>query len=105
MNAWLSLFLAGLCEIAWAIGLKYTVHFTKLLPSIMTIIAMVLSIVLLNESLKTLPLGTSYAVWTGIGVVGTVVFGVLFFGEVMSVFKGVSLLLILFGIIGCKISM
>lgn len=104
MNSWFILFLAALCEVGWAVGLKLTSNFTKLLPSIMTIGAMCMSVVLLNVSLKTIPLSIAYAVWTGIGVVGTVIFGVLYFGESLHWIKAVSLIMIGLGIIGCKIS-
>ena len=105
MNSWIALVLAGLCEIIWAVGLKYTVNFSKLLPSIMTIVAMVASLALLNVSLKTIPLSISYAVWTGIGVIGTVLFGVMYFGETLNWIKAFSLMMIFLGIIGCKLSL
>jgi quaternary ammonium compound-resistance protein SugE len=104
MNGWIALVLAGFCEIIWAVGLKYTVNFSKLLPSIMTIVAMVASLVLLNISLKTIPLSLSYAVWTGIGVMGTVLFGVMYFGETLNWLKVLSLGMIFLGIMGCKFS-
>ena len=75
--AWFILLIAGLCEIGWATGLKYSEGFTRLVPSVLTIIAMVVSIVLLGIALKTLPVGTGYAVWTGIGAVGTAAMGIL----------------------------
>jgi quaternary ammonium compound-resistance protein SugE len=101
--SWIYLLLAGLFEIVWAVGLKYSHNFTKLFPSVITVIGMLLSIVLLNLSLKTIPLGTAYAVWTGIGVIGTVIFGVICFGESLSVLKIVSFLLIMVGIVGLKL--
>lgn len=104
MNSWVILFLAALCEVGWAVGLKLTSNFTKLLPSIMTVGAMCLSVLLLNLSLKTIPLSIAYAVWTGIGVVGTVMFGFLYFGEPLNLVKAISLIMICLGIIGCKIS-
>lgn len=78
---WLSLVIAGLFEIGWAIGLKYTQSFTKLVPSIFTILAMAISFALLSYSLKAIPMGTAYGVWTGIGAAGTLVFGMIFLGE------------------------
>jgi quaternary ammonium compound-resistance protein SugE len=79
--AWIILFVAGLFETGWAIGLKYTDGFTRLWPSVWTVVAMVVSIVLLGLALKSLPVGTAYAVWTGIGAVGTVILGIYLFGE------------------------
>ncbi|HLV18724.1 MAG TPA: quaternary ammonium compound efflux SMR transporter SugE, partial [Pseudomonas sp.] len=79
--SWLILFFAGLFEIAWAVGLKYSDGFTRLLPSVLTLAAMVISVVLLGWAMKGLPLGTAYAVWTGIGAVGTVIAGIFLFGE------------------------
>lgn len=102
--AWLILFLAGLLEIVWAIGLKYTAGFTKPWPSVITLAAMIASFVLLGQALRTLPLGIAYSVWVGIGVVGTVIFGAWLFGESLSVLKVASILLILLGIIGLKLT-
>ncbi|MGB8883045.1 MAG: quaternary ammonium compound efflux SMR transporter SugE, partial [Azonexus sp.] len=79
--AWLILFIAGLCEVGWAVGLKYTEGFSRLGPSLATVAAMIVSVVLLGWSLKVLPLGTAYAVWTGIGAVGTAILGMILFGE------------------------
>ena len=79
--AWLVLFVAGLCEIGWAVGLKYTEGFSRLVPSVLTVSAMVVSMILLGIALKTLPVGTGYAVWTGIGAVGTAILGIILFGE------------------------
>jgi quaternary ammonium compound-resistance protein SugE len=102
--AWLILFLAGLLEIVWAIGLKYTAGFTKPWPSVITLAAMIASFVLLGQALRTLPLGIAYSVWVGIGVVGTVIFGAWLFGESLSVLKVASILLILLGIVGLKLT-
>ena len=102
--SWIILFLAGLFEIAWAIGLKYSEGFTKLTPSIITIITMFISFYLLSLALKSLPLGTAYAVWVGIGTVGTVIAGIFLFGESMNLIRVVSILFILLGIIGLKIT-
>ena len=79
--AWLILFLAGLCEVGWAIGLKYAAGFSRFWPSVWTLVMMVVSVLLLGWALKTLPLGTAYAVWTGIGAVGTALLGMYLFGE------------------------
>jgi len=100
--AWLILFVAGLCEIGWAIGLKYTDGFSRLVPSVLTGVAMVISIVLLGIALKTLPVGTGYAVWTGIGAVGTAILGIFLFGESTDMARLASIGLIVAGIIGLK---
>lgn len=102
--AWFYLLLAGLFEIGWAVGLKYTVGFNRLLPSLWTLAAMALSFMLLSQALKTLPIGTAYAVWTGIGAAGTALFGMLFLGEPREVARLLCLLLILAGIAGLKMS-
>jgi quaternary ammonium compound-resistance protein SugE len=102
--AWLILFVAGLCEIGWAIGLKYTEGFTRLVPSILTGTAMVVSVVLLGIALKTLPVGTGYAVWTGIGAVGTAILGIFLFGEATDWTRLASIALIVAGIIGLKLT-
>lgn len=101
---WLFLIVAGLFEIVWAISLKYTQGFSRLGPSILTIGAMVFSFYLLSVSLRTLPLGTAYAVWVGIGAVGTAIAGVLLFGESVTTLKLVSLILVISGIIGLKLA-
>jgi quaternary ammonium compound-resistance protein SugE len=101
---WIVLFIAGLFEVAWAVGLKYTAGFTRLWPSIWTAAAMVLSILLLSQALKTLPVGTGYAVWTGIGATGTALLGIVLFGEPRNAGRIVSILLILAGIIGLKLT-
>lgn len=101
--AWGVLLIAGLCEVAWAVGLKYTAGFTRLWPSVGTVIAMVASVVLLGWSLKTLPLGTAYAVWTGIGAVGTALLGMVLFDESREVARLVSIGLIVAGIVGLKL--
>ncbi|MBE7926845.1 quaternary ammonium compound efflux SMR transporter SugE [Pseudomonas saudiphocaensis] len=102
--SWIILFLAGLFEIAWAVGLKYTEGFTRLVPSGLTIAAMAISVGLLGLAMKSLPLGTAYAIWTGIGAVGTVIAGIILFGESVSLFRLGSVLLIFAGIIGLKLS-
>jgi quaternary ammonium compound-resistance protein SugE len=101
--AWSILFVAGLLEVSWAIGLKYTEGFTKLLPSILTLGAMAGSIILLGLALKTLPIGTAYAVWTGIGAVGTATLGIILFEEPATAFRLASIGLIVAGIIGLKL--
>ena len=100
--AWIILLLAGIFEIAWAVGLKYTEHFTRPLPTIATVIAMVASVLLLEYAVRTLPLGTAYAVWTGIGAVGTVVFGIVLFGEAVSAWRLICVALIIIGIVGLR---
>ena len=101
--AWAILVVAGLLEVGWAIGLKYTEGFTRLLPSLWTIASMILSIVLLGLALKTLPVGTAYAVWTGIGAVGTAALGIYLFAEPATVARLLCIGLILSGIIGLKL--
>jgi quaternary ammonium compound-resistance protein SugE len=100
--AWVYLLLAGLCEIGWAIGLKYTDGFTRLAPSLLTVASMALSIALLGIALKTLPVGTAYAVWTGIGAAGTAVLGIYLFGEPATLVRLSSIGLIVAGIVGLK---
>jgi quaternary ammonium compound-resistance protein SugE len=101
--AWVILFLAGLFEVAWAVGLKYTEGFTKFWPSVGTIAAMAVSFYLLSQALKTIPVGTGYAIWTGTGAIGTVLVGILFFDEPREIGRIVSLLLILSGVLGLKL--
>jgi len=101
--AWIYLTIAGLFEIGWAIGLKYTEGFTRLLPSLWTLTSMLLSIVLLGLALKTLPVGTAYAVWTGIGAVGTAALGIYLFAEPATVARLLCIGLILSGIVGLKL--
>jgi quaternary ammonium compound-resistance protein SugE len=101
--AWIYLTVAGLLEIGWAIGLKYTDGFTRLLPSLWTVASMILSIVLLGLALRTLPVGTAYAVWTGIGAVGTAALGIYLFAEPATVARLLCIGLILSGIVGLKL--
>ncbi|ARU28534.1 quaternary ammonium compound efflux SMR transporter SugE [Cellvibrio sp. PSBB006] len=102
--SWLLLFFAGLFEIAWALGLKYSEGFTRLWPSVATVLALIASLTLLGLSLRQLPLGTAYAVWSGIGALGTVALGILLFGESLSPLRLLSVGLILIGITGLKLA-
>jgi quaternary ammonium compound-resistance protein SugE len=102
--AWLLLIIAGLCEIVWAIGLKYAEGFTRFWPSVITVVAMLVSIVLLGYAMKSLPVGTSYAVWVGVGAVGTAVLGIVLLGESASPGRLASLALIVAGIVGLKLA-
>lgn len=99
---WVILFIAGLLEIVWAVGLKFTDGFAKPVPSLVTLVAMVGSVYLLSIAMRTLPLSTAYAVWVGIGAVGAAIAGVVLFQESVSALKIVSLLLVIAGIIGLK---
>lgn len=100
--AWLILTVAGLFEVGWAIGLKYTEGFSKFVPTVWTLSAMVISFTLLGIALRTLPVGTAYGVWVGIGTVGTVILGIALFGETVSVARLLFVLLIIVGIVGLK---
>jgi quaternary ammonium compound-resistance protein SugE len=102
--AWILLIVAGLFEIGWAIGLKYTEGFTRPWPSVLTLGAMAASVVLLGIAMKTLPVGTSYAVWVGVGAVGTAILGIVLFGEPANAGRLVSLGLIVAGIVGLKLA-
>jgi quaternary ammonium compound-resistance protein SugE len=102
--AWAILFLAGLFEVGWAIGLKYTEGFTQFWPSAWTILAMVISVWLLAIAMKSLPVGTAYSVWVGVGAVGTVILGIVLFGEPADVVRVVSVALIIAGIVGLKLA-
>lgn len=101
--AWIYLVVAGMFETVWAIGLKYTEGFTRLGPSIGTVTAMIVSFWLLAQALKTIPMGTAYAVWTGIGAVGTVVFGILFLGEPSHFVRILCIVMIVGGIVGLRL--
>lgn len=101
--AWSMLFIAGLLEVGWAIGLKYTEGFTRPMPSVLTIACMIASVALLGLSLKTLPVGTAYAVWTGIGSVGTAILGIWLFGDPATALRIACIGLIVAGIIGLKV--
>ena len=102
--SWLLLIVAGLLEVGWAIGLKYTEGFTRVWPSIGTALAMVVSIVLLGIAMKSLPVGTAYAVWVGVGAVGTVILGIVLFGEPAGAVRIASVVLIVAGIVGLKLA-
>jgi quaternary ammonium compound-resistance protein SugE len=99
---WLILLLAGLMEIGWAIGLKYTDSFSRLIPSVLTLCAMAISVWLLSLAMKTLPVGTAYAVWTGIGAVGTVILGIILFNEPATLLRFICIGMIVAGIAGLK---
>jgi quaternary ammonium compound-resistance protein SugE len=101
---WFILIIAGLFEVGWAVGLKYTDGFTRLAPTMATVAAMVVSLGLLGIALKTLPVGSAYAVWVGVGAAGTAIAGVLLFGESISAWKLASLLMIVAGIVGLKLT-
>ena len=102
--AWFLLFLAGLFEIGWAVGLKYTDGFTRPMPTILTVISMVISVVLLGLAVKTLPMGTAYAVWTGIGTIGTVLLGIWLLGDPATFVRLACIGLIVAGIAGLKLT-
>ena len=101
--AWTCLLVAGLFEIGWALGLRYSDGFTRFWPSLFTLASMAASVILLGLSLKVLPLGTAYAVWTGIGAIGTALFGIILFAEPATAMRLVSIVLIVSGIIGLKL--
>ena len=102
--SWIILFFAGLFEVGWAVGLKYTDGFSRPLPTALTIAAMAVSLGLLGLAMKELPLGTAYAIWTGVGAVGTVIAGIILFGESMALFRLASVALIIAGLIGLTVS-
>jgi len=101
--AWIYLFIAGLFEIGWAVGLKYTEGFTKLWPSVITVATMILSFYFLSSAVKSIPIGTAYEIWTGIGAVGTAILGIFLFGESKEFVRLFFILLIVIGIVGLKI--
>ena len=102
--AWLLLLIAGLLEVGWAVGLKYTEGFSRLVPSVLTLACMAASIGMLGLALKTLPMGTAYAVWTGIGAVGTAILGIVLFGDPAGVARIACIGLIVAGIVGLKLA-
>jgi quaternary ammonium compound-resistance protein SugE len=101
--AWIYLFFAGVFEIGWAIGLKYTAGFTRLVPTLLTVVSMIVSLGLLGLALKSLPVGTAYAVWTGIGTVGTALLGIWLLGEPATAARLACIALIVSGIVGLKL--
>jgi len=101
--AWAYLVVAGLFECGWAIGLKYTEGFSKLVPSLLTVVSMAVSLGLLSMAMKSIPIGTAYAIWTGIGAVGVAILGMLLFSEPRSMLRLLCLLLIISGIVGLKL--
>jgi quaternary ammonium compound-resistance protein SugE len=100
--SWIYLFIAGLFEIGWAVGLKYTEGFTKLWPSVITVAGMILSFYFLSTAVKSIPIGTAYAIWTGIGAVGTAILGIILFGESKEIIRIFFIMLIVIGIVGLK---
>lgn len=102
--AWMYIFIASIFEISWAVGLKYSNGFSNFYPSVFTIITMILSYVFLSLGAKTLPIGTAYAVWTGIGAVGTAIYGILFFNEPKDFLRVFFIFLIVIGIIGLRLT-
>ncbi|OED30790.1 multidrug efflux SMR transporter [Methanosphaera sp. WGK6] len=104
MNSWLYLVMAGICEVLWAVPLKFSEGFTKIIPSVLTILFLILSMLLLEHSLKGIPLGTAYACWTAIGAVGTVVVGMIFLNESTSLIRIFFIFLVIAGILGLKLT-
>ena len=102
--AWIVLFIAGLCEVGWAVGMKYTEGFTRLWPTMGTVLAMILSLWLLSIAMKSLPLGTAYSVWVGVGAVGTVILGIVLLDEPANPARLISVALIISGIVGLKLA-
>jgi quaternary ammonium compound-resistance protein SugE len=101
---WVILVIAGLCEVGWAIGLKYTAGFTRLWPTVWTVLSMIVSLWLLGIAMKGLPVGTAYGVWVGVGCIGTVILGILLFGEPATPGRLISVALIIAGIVGLKLA-
>lgn len=102
--AWVALILAGVFEIGWALGLKASQGFTRPIPSILTVLAMIASFYLLAQAMKTIPLGTAYAIWVGIGAVGTVTLGILIYGDSATTLRMASILLVIVGLAGLKLA-
>ena len=102
--AWITLVIAGLFEVGWAIGLKYTEGFTRLWPTVWTVVAMIISLWLLGIAMKSLPVGTAYSIWVGVGAVGTVVLGIVLLGESANAARLVSVAFIIAGIVGLKLA-
>lgn len=104
MMAWAILVVAGLFEVGWAIGLKYTQGYTRLWPTIWTVLAMIASVWLLGIAMRSLPVGTAYSIWVGVGAVGTVILGIVLFGEPANAARLISIMLIIAGIVGLKLA-
>jgi len=104
MMAWGILVVAGLLEVGWAIGLKYTQGYTRLWPTIWTVLAMIASVWLLGIAMRSLPVGTAYSIWVGVGAVGTVILGIVLFGEPANAARLISIMLIIAGIVGLKLA-
>jgi quaternary ammonium compound-resistance protein SugE len=104
LMSWVILVFAGLCEVGWAIGLKYTEGFTRFWPTVGTVVAMMISMGLLGVAMKSLPVGTAYTVWVGVGAVGTVILGIVLFGEPANPARLISVALIIAGIIGLRLA-
>lgn len=104
INPWFSLAIAGVFEVVWAVGLKYTDGFSRLWPSLLTLLAMAISVYFLSQALKTIPLGTGYAVWTGIGAAGTAILGIILFAESTAFVRLLCIGLIIGGIVGLKLT-
>jgi quaternary ammonium compound-resistance protein SugE len=102
--AWAILVVAGLFEVGWAVGLKYTEGFTRLWPTVWTVLSMIVSLWLLGIAMKTLPVGTAYTIWVGVGATGTVILGILLLGEPVNVGRMISVVLIIAGVVGLKLS-
>lgn len=102
--AWLYLVIAGILEVGWAIGLKYTDGFTRFWPSVLTVFAMIVSFYFLAQALKTIPIGTGYAIWTGIGATGTAILGIILFSESAALPRLLCIAIIILGIIGLKVT-
>ncbi len=102
--AWIYLLIAGLFEVIWAVGLKYTDGFTKILPTVATVGAMVVSLLFLAQAVKVLPVGTAYAVWTGIGAAGTAIMGIILFNESADLGRVISIVLVVVGVVGLKLA-
>ncbi|MPL71204.1 quaternary ammonium compound-resistance protein SugE [Rhodobacter sp. 140A] len=104
MNPWLTLAIAGLLEVVWAVGLKYSEGFTRLVPSVVTVVTVVVSFLLLANAMRALPVGTAYAVWSGIGALGTMIYAAMFFTEPLNLMHGLGVVLIVAGIAALKIA-
>jgi quaternary ammonium compound-resistance protein SugE len=102
--AWVYLFIAGIFEIVWAIGLKYTNGFTRLWPSVITVVGMIISFYYLSQATKVLPIGTAYTIWTGIGAAGAVILGIVLFNEPKTLLRLMFLAFVITGIIGLKVT-